>query len=180
MASVLSSHLRHRPRLRRNPNDRRRASPERLAGPDEDRSNDVFGTGKNDAGTANHYWLGGVRPCSPSSNRPNAGPLSTVPPNFQSALTRGDPVTLQLLLYGPQAMQAVLAEAYTREIVAGLSQEAAMRRLGLLPDPRRTSPFQSESRRAVFHGVLIDSSSEKKVEASACRYGSDMRFMKSA
>lgn len=74
-----------------------------------------------------------------------------VPPDFQSALTRGQRITLQLLLDGSQATQASLAEAYTRAIVAGLSQQVALRRLGLPPDASRTLPVVEAALRVRFN-----------------------------
>ncbi len=74
-----------------------------------------------------------------------------VPPDFESALTRGQRVALQLLLDGSQATQASLAEAYTREIVAGLSREVTQRRLGLPPDAARKLPIVEPALRVRFN-----------------------------
>lgn len=74
-----------------------------------------------------------------------------LPPGVEASLARGDRVSLQLLLDGSQAMQASLAEAYTREIVAGLSQELALRRLGLGPGAAQALPIIQPALRVRFN-----------------------------
>jgi ABC-2 type transport system permease protein len=74
-----------------------------------------------------------------------------VPSGFEADLARGERVAIQLLLDGSQATQAALAEAYTREIVAGLSNEITLRRLGLAPDAARALPVIEPALRVRFN-----------------------------
>ena len=74
-----------------------------------------------------------------------------VPSGFEADLTRGARVSIQLLVDGSQAIQAALAEAYTREIVAGLSTEVILQRLGLPPDAMRRLPIVEPALRVRFN-----------------------------
>ena len=74
-----------------------------------------------------------------------------VPPGVEASLARGDRVSVQLLLDGSQAMQASLAEAYTREIVAGLNQELTLRRLGFAPGAEQALPIIQPALRVRFN-----------------------------
>lgn len=74
-----------------------------------------------------------------------------IPPNFEADLARGERVPVQLFLDGSRATHASLAEAYTREIVANLSQEIAGKRLGWPPDARTALPVVEPALRVRFN-----------------------------
>jgi ABC-2 type transport system permease protein len=74
-----------------------------------------------------------------------------VPSGFEAELARGERASIQLLLDGSQAIQAALAEAYAREIVAGLSRQITLRRLGLAPDAVRALPIIEPALRVRFN-----------------------------
>ncbi len=87
--------------------------------------------------------------CQLDSGEDMAGVV--VPSGFEADLVRGKQTSIQLLVDGSQAIQAALAEAYTHEVVAGLSEEIILRRLGLAPDAVRTLPVIEPALRVRFN-----------------------------
>lgn len=74
-----------------------------------------------------------------------------IPPDFQSDLTHGKPAALQMFLDGSRASHAALAEGYGREIIGGISEEIALRRLGLDAAARRALPTIEPALRVRFN-----------------------------
>jgi ABC-2 type transport system permease protein len=74
-----------------------------------------------------------------------------IPPDFEERVLRGARAPVQLFLDGSQAAHASLAEGYLREVVASLSEERELERLGLAPDAADALPVVESALRVRFN-----------------------------